>query len=314
MGMKRIDRREFLRLGSFLAAGTLLPGSAARTFAAGLEKIQKGQVKIVWIQGQSCSGCSVSLLNSNNPEPLELLTRVISLVFHQTLGAAQGETAMAVLGKAEKEGDFILVVEGSIPQGMKEACTIDGRPFSDILMKLVPRANFVIAAGTCACFGGVPGAEGNPTGAVSARVFMQKNGLEIKNRLLNLPSCPCHPKSMVGSLAYLAAKGYPDRVNSEMLTPDMFYGTSTHDDCPRYHYYERKVFAKFLGDSKGCLFELGCLGPTTHTKCSHRQWNGGVNWCIRAASPCIGCSSPDFVKRKNYPLYRKSEKYNAGNV
>jgi len=307
MSMKKLKRRDFLKLGGFLTAGMFLPDSFTSVFAEGLEIIQEGKVKIVWIQGQSCSGCSVSLLNSNDPEPFDLLTKVISLVFHQTVGAAQGHTAMDVLAKLERMKGYILVIEGSIPDKIPEACMIDSRPISVILERLIPNASYVLAAGTCAAFGGIPGAEGNSTGAISTEAFMKKNGMPIKNRLLNIPSCPCHPKSIVGTLAYLAVKGYPQKINTNLLTPNMFYGVSTHDECPRYHYYERKMFAKYLGDPKGCLFKLGCLGQISYTNCPHRQWNGGVNWCIRAAAPCIGCSSPDFAKRKDYPFYRKNE-------
>ncbi len=311
MHINRLDRREFLKLGGFLAAGTLF--ATREVFATGLENIQKGLVRVVWVQGQSCSGCSVSLLNTIDPGPEVLLTRLISLVFHQTVGAAQGRTAMEVLAKSEKEGGYILVIEGAIPMKMPEACTIAGIPVTEIIKSLIPKAIAVVAAGTCAAFGGIPAAEGNPTGAVSVREFMEKQGMKIKNRLVNLPSCPNHPKSMVGTIAYVAVKGYPEKVHPDLLTPNLFYSHSTHDECPRYHYYERKIFSQYLGDPNGCLFQLGCLGPLTYTLCPHIQWNSGVNWCIRAAAPCIGCSSPDFVKKKDFALYRKTENYNAAN-
>jgi hydrogenase small subunit len=139
---------------------------------------------------------------------------------------------------------------------------------------------------------------------------MEKNGMPTKGVLINCPACPIHPKPVIGTLAYVAAKGYPE-ADPELQTPKMFYGHSTHDQCPRYHYYERKIFAQYLGDPNGCLFKLGCLGPLTHTECPHRQWNTGVNWCIRASAPCIGCSSQYFAKKKDFPFYRKSETVRA---
>lgn len=302
---QQFTRRDFMKMGSLLAAGLALPANTAKIFAAGLERLVT-TTRIVWLQGQSCSGDSVSLLNATDPEPVELLTKIISLVIHQNIGAAQGHVFMETLRKAEQEGNYILVVEGSIPLGMKEACVIGGEPVEDILVRMIPKAKFVMALGTCAAFGGIPAAEGNPTGAASVLDLMKKHNLAYKDRLLNCPSCPTHPKPLIGTLAYLAAKGYPDVV-PDVLTPKMFYGHSTHDQCPRYHYYERKIFAKFLGDPDGCLFELGCLGPLTYTECPHRQWNTGVNWCIRASAPCIGCSSPHFCMKKDFPLYRKAE-------
>jgi hydrogenase small subunit len=304
-----LTRRELLKLGGLLAAGAALPAGAAEIFAGGARKLLT-TTRIVWIQAQSCTGDSVSLLNTADPEPVELLTRFVSLVAHQTIGAAQGQTFMDLLDKAREQGDYILVIEGSLPLNMPEACTIGGRTIEELLLKLVPAAKAVVAVGTCAAFGGVPAAEGNQTGAGSVLQFMTQHQLPHKGKLINCPSCPTHPKCLVGTLAYVAAKGYP-QVDPNLLTPTMFYGHSTHDECPRYHYYERKIFAKYLGDSNGCLFELGCLGPISYTECPHRQWNGGVNWCVRASAPCIGCSSPHFTKRRDFPFYRKGEHQHA---
>jgi hydrogenase small subunit len=89
----------------------------ASVFAAGLEKMA-GLTRIVWLQGQSCSGDSISLLNSIDPEPADLLTRYISLVLHQNIGAAQGDVFMETIDKTSQTGDFILAIEGSIPLNM----------------------------------------------------------------------------------------------------------------------------------------------------------------------------------------------------
>ncbi|MEJ5260599.1 MAG: hydrogenase small subunit [Anaerohalosphaeraceae bacterium] len=302
-------RRDFLKLGSFLAASVSIPGKWAEIFAAGLEKMTS-HTPVVWIQTQSCTGDSVSLLNSTDPEPADLLTRYITLVVHQTLGAAQGQTFMKALDDAAFLNGYLLVIEGSIPLGMPQACLIGGRPAEEILVKLIPKAKAVVAVGTCSAFGGIPAAEGNPTGSGSVQDLMNKHHLSWKRKLVNCPSCPPHPKPIIGTLAYLAAKGYPE-VDEVLLTPRFFYGTSTHDQCPRYHDYERKIFSRHFGDPHGCLFKLGCLGPLTRTECPHRQWNGGVNWCIRASAPCIGCSSPHFAKKKNFPFYRLGEKHHS---
>jgi hydrogenase small subunit len=311
MGKANFTRREFLKLGSMLAAGLAIPGNAAKVFAEGLQKLSS-TVRIVWLQGQSCSGDSISLLNSIEPGPVDLLTRYISLVIHQNIGAAQGSVFMDTIDKAADIGDYILVLEGSIPMGMPGACRIGGRNLEDILLKMIPKAKAVVAVGTCAAFGGIPAAEGNQTKSGSVMDFMKKHNMPVEGKLLNCPSCPTHPKGIIGTLAYVAAKGYPDVVPGK-YAPKMFYGMSTHDNCPRYHFYERKMFAKYLGDPEGCLFQLGCLGPLTHTECPQRQWNSGVNWCIRASAPCIGCSSEYFSMKKDFPFYRKGELQHAVN-
>jgi hydrogenase small subunit len=305
------SRREFMKLAGLLTASAALPEQFTRLFAAGLERLA-GTTKVVWLQGQSCSGESVSLLNSVDPDPANLLTRYITLVLHQTIGAAQGQTFMDTLDKAQQTKDYILVIEGSIPLKMPEACMIGGRTFEKILLDMIPGAKGIVAVGTCAAFGGIPSAEGNPTGSSGVRDFMNVHNLPWRGKLVNCPSCPTHPMSIVGTLAYLASGRYPE-IDEELLTPKMCYNHSTHDQCPRYHDFERKIFAKHFGDPDGCLFKLGCLGPLTHTECPHRQWNSGVNWCIRASAPCIGCSSPEFCKRKDFPLYRIGEAAHAVN-
>jgi hydrogenase small subunit len=303
--MGRYTRREFLRFGAALASAAGLGQASVRAFADGLQAVANQQTKVLWLQGMSCSGCSVSLLNSENPGPLEILTEMISLVFHSTVGAAQGEDCIRVIDEVAQRSDFLLVVEGSVPAGMSEACVIGDQPLTSLLPPILRRAKAIVATGTCAAFGGIPAAEGNLTGAVSVEQFMKTEEILTERRLVNCPGCPVHPDSLVGTLAYLAAKGYP-KVNAKLLTPDMFYRSAVHDECPRFHYWNKYEFAEKFGD-EGCLFKLGCLGPHSHTSCPRRQWNGGVNWCIRAGAPCIACTSPQFSIERDYAFYRKSE-------
>ena len=303
--MSQFSRREVLKLGALLAAGLGLDSTYSAVFADGLQKISTGQAKVLWLQGMSCSGCSVSFLNSDNPGPADILTTMISLVYHSTVSAAQGADAMRVIDQAIAGNDFVLVLEGSVPTTMPEACTMGGRTLESILTPALKNAKAIVAVGTCASFGGIPAAEGNQTGAVGLKDFMEKKGIPFQNRLLNCPGCPVHPEEVWGTLAYVVAKGYPE-VNPKLLTPDMFYAHSVHDNCPRFHYWEKEQFAAHFGED-GCLFKLGCLGPLSHTNCPKRQWNGGINWCIRSAAPCLGCTSEYFARKRDFPFYRKGE-------
>ena len=82
--MSRYHRRDFLRMGAALAAGArtaIRPGSV---LADGLEKIFTKRVPVLWMQGLSCTGCSVSLLNAESPSILQVLTELISLTYHST--------------------------------------------------------------------------------------------------------------------------------------------------------------------------------------------------------------------------------------
>lgn len=294
-----------LKLGALLTAGLGLDSVCTRAIADGLEKMVTRQAKVLWLQAMSCSGCSVSFLNADGPTAVESLTDMLSLVYHSTISAAQGTVAMQVIDEVINSNDFMLVVEGAIPTKIPEACVVGGRPIATILGPALRNAKAVVAAGTCAAFGGIPSGQGNPSGAVGVKDFMQQQGIPVENRLLNCPGCPVHPQCLLGTVAYVISKGYP-RVIPGLLTPALFYEHSVHDECPRFHYWEKEIFAEKFGDD-GCLFKLGCLGPLSHTTCPKRQWNGGVNWCIRASAPCIGCTSEMFAKNRDFPFYRKGE-------
>jgi Ni,Fe-hydrogenase I small subunit len=59
-----------------------------------------------------------------------------------------------------------LCVEGSIINGPHDSGmydTFDGRPERDLVRALCDRADYVIAMGTCAAYGGIPAASPNPT-------------------------------------------------------------------------------------------------------------------------------------------------------
>ncbi|MBN1344899.1 MAG: hydrogenase small subunit [Phycisphaerae bacterium] len=307
--MESPSRRDVLRIGAYLAAGMGLGRGTARVFAEGLQKLLDKQEKILWLHGMSCSGCSVSFLNADQPGPVEILTEIVSLVYHPTISSATGDVAVGVVERTVKSGDYFLVFEGSVPLDMPEACLMQGRPIADSLTGILANAKAIIAAGTCAAFGGIPSAQGNPTGGDSIKAFMDRNRIPTKNRLINCPGCPVHPQSLLGTAAYVIAKGLP-KLDANLLTPNMFYGHSVHDECPKFHYWEKRVFAKHFGD-EGCLFKLGCLGPLSHGSCPGRQWNGGVNWCVRAGAPCVSCTSEGFAKRKDLPFYRKGEAHHA---
>ncbi|MBN2581329.1 MAG: hydrogenase small subunit [Pirellulales bacterium] len=309
--MQTLNRRDLLRWGACLAAGAGLSPWYGDVFAKGLDQLASHRVKVLWLTAMSCSGCSVSFLNTQDPGPVEVLTELISLVYHPVLSAIQGSDVGKMINELTSKGGYCLIVEGAVPVGIPMACQFEGKPLTDVLPEIIRNARAVIATGTCAAFGGIPSAEGNCTGAVSIREFMEQQGLTVSERLVNCPGCPTHPQSLLGTVAYLIAKGYPP-VNPKLLTPDMYYQHSVHDECPRFHYWEKEVFAEKFGDD-GCLFKLGCLGPLSHTHCPRSQWNGGANWCIRAGAPCTACTSENFAKSRNFPFYRKSEKYYAVN-
>jgi hydrogenase small subunit len=301
--MTQFTRRQLLELGSKMTLLLGLGSNAIPDIAEALENIASGRAKVLWLQAQSCSGCSISLIDSETPGPAELVTRYISLLFHQTLSAVTGEKCMDIIHESSREGGHILVVEGSIPAGMPEACMMGHTPVTELVTRAARSASHVIALGACAAFGGIPAAENNPTGSVSVIEFLKSQS--ITTPTLTIPGCPSHPDWLVGSLVYLLKFGLPPM--DTLGRPLMFFGETNHHRCPRFYDYERANFAKSFSDA-GCLFELGCLGVVTYADCTLRDRNGGINNCIKAGAPCIGCSSEIFAKDASLPFYRKGER------
>jgi hydrogenase small subunit len=302
MRHKRPSRRAFLKLGATLAAGLGLPSNLIGVFAEELDRLAQGLPRVLWLQGQACGGCSVSLLNADKPTILEAITQRIRLAFHPTLSAAQGNLAMEVIEEVERSPEpFILVLEGAVPAKMPEACRIGGRPFTEMVLPALRKAKYLVAAGTCASFGGIPSAEGSCTGAASVQEFLEAQRIPVQNRLVNCPGCPCHPEELLGALAHLAAKGYPE-VRST-FTPTMYSTGCLHYECPRMPQFNARIFATRFGDGDGCLYQLGCRGVDVYADCQRRRWNGGTNWCIDASAPCLGCNQPLFGKSRMVPFY-----------
>ncbi len=298
-----INRREFLKMAATLAAAFGLQGLPGPV-AAALKKIDPKTVpKLVYLQGLSCSGCSISLLQADSPSPLSLITDYAQLVFHADLSAISGKKALGLINAyiSGEAGDYFLVVEGAIPSRMPEACVIGNKPFEAYLKEAAKTMSGAVAVGACACDGGIPGAEGNVTGAIGLKEFYANQG--INKLVVNIRGCSVHPDWVWHTVIHLVKIGIPELVND---SPAMFFSRTVHEQCPRYHDFQEEIFAKKLGE-KGCLFKLGCLGPDTPADCSTRWWNGGRTWCIDSNAPCIGCASPAFARTKAIPFYRLNE-------
>ncbi|MBU0673603.1 MAG: hydrogenase small subunit [Proteobacteria bacterium] len=298
-----VDRRTFLKLAASLCT-TFGVGSLPAPVLAALKKITPGAVpKLIYLQGMSCTGCSISLLQADSPSPLSLITDYSQLAFHADLSAISGKKALNLLEKYINgdAGEYFLAVEGAIPEKMPEACVIGNKTFAEHLEAAAKTMSGAIAIGACACDGGIPAAEGNLTGAIGLKDFYEKRG--INKLVINIRGCSVHPDWVWHTIIHLVKIGVPELIND---APALFFSRKVHELCPRYHDFQQEIFAKKLGE-KGCLFKLGCLGPDTHADCPTRWWNGGQTWCIDSNAPCIGCASPTFARKKDFPFYRISE-------
>lgn len=298
-----LSRREFLKIMGGTAAAVAFPSVIIQGCKKAIETA-KARTPVIWLQAQSCSGCSVSLLNKKNPDIVSVITEHISLNYHQTIMAGTGHTAIDVLEQAVKKNrkDFILIVEGSIPTKDESYCTIgevDGKHVSarKWVEELGSRAAAVVAVGACATDGGIPAMKlrtdgSNPTGAVSVAEILKGK------TILNVPGCPPHPDWMVGTLLYVLLKGELPKLD-EYNRPVMYYGKTVHEQCEWLHDYKMGRFAKHWGE-KGCLYQIGCLGMDSGCDIPKRKWLEGMNSCTGSGAGCIGCTEkafPDFGKR-----------------
>jgi hydrogenase small subunit len=338
----KLTRRDFLRAAAGMAGVLGLE-------ASGLLKLQEalaapGAPPVIWLQGQSCSGCSVSFLNSVHYATADdLLLNSINLEYHPNLMAAAGDFAISAdqvirpsngelnglnleWGKNSEGSNFdlnndgivnfvdyalaarrgyILIVEGSIPIGSDGHFCHIGKDLSmiDALGVFSAHASQIVAVGTCASYGGIPAAGPNPTGAMGVTDAL--NHIGQPKGVINIPGCPIHPDWLVGTLIS-ALTGKAINLDGKGR-PLAYYGKKIHDtgNCP----YKGGHEVKTLGE-KGCLKEMGCKGPKTYADCFSRKWNSGqvgengVNWCIEAGSPCIGCTEPQFPDGDFSPFYK----------
>lgn len=296
-----LSRRDFIQACAGGTAAISLAGFLAPYLTDAAEV--GGLPPVIWISGGACSGCSVSLLNTQHPDIADVLLKVISLRYHATIMAGSGELALEEgMYKVAQEhaGKFYLVVEGAVPTGEDgQYCVIGdlkGKPITMIqaLKDIGSKAAAIINVGTCSAYGGLPAADPNPTKC-------QAVGEVIKGKpIINIAGCPPHPDWIVGTIAHvLLYKEVPELDSAGR--PTMFFKGIIHDNCQRRQYFDNGIFAKNFGDP-GCMIQLGCKGPMAHCDSTTRLWNGGVNWCVMCGGVCLACTEPQFP---NWPMYER---------
>lgn len=291
----RITRRDFLKT----AAAAAVAGELAPEAFAALQKILRGEgaPRVVWLQGAGCDGCAISFLNSIHYASADsLLVNTIDLEFQSNLMAAAGDLAVSVVDAAVAEPGYILVVEGAIPTGASGLyCRMwPGKTMLNVLSDCSPNAAFIVALGSCASFGGMTAGAPNPTGALGVSGILAGD-----SRVINVPGCPAHPDWLVGTITYLLTHGHAPPLDASRR-PLEYFGRRIHDNClNRRKYCGNPIFAGQLSD-EGCMEYLGCKGKHTYSDCPMRKWNSsgpgkyGVNWCVGAHSPCLGCVNSTY--------------------
>lgn len=312
--LEPVSRREFIRWAVAPAALASIDGFLPR-LALALEQAVK-EYPIIWLQASTCSGCSVSVINTIHPSIKNVILEQVLpghqliLDYHGTLMAATGSLSVEAAREsaAKYKGKYVLVVEGAIPTKQDgifgSIGEHDGAPttmlaWTDLLGR---DAMATLTVGTCAAYGGLSAAAPNPSGSKGVADVYQT--LAIKTPVINIPGCPCHPDWFIGTVAKILLYGMPKPQElDDQGRLKMFFNKSVHSRCINRDYLDEGVFATKFGD-EGCLLELGCKGPFTTADCPIRLWNGSVNYCISAGAPCIGCTEKGFPDAHS-PIYQR---------
>ncbi len=273
-------------------------------------------IHVVWMsEGMSCDGDSVSVTAATLPSLEDVILGSIPglpkvHLHNKVLAYENGSEFMNFLYGAER-GDlepFVLVVEGSIPNeeingdGYWTSLGTDpatGQPITlnNWIDRLAPKATAVVAAGTCATYGGIHAMAGNPTGCMGLADYLgwgwrSKAGLPI----VNVPGCPVQPDNFMETFLYLlyqVAGMAPMIPLDEQLRPTWLFGKTVHEGCDRAAYYEQADFAAEYGSPK-CLVKLGCWGPVVNCNVTKRGWMDGIGGCPNVGGICIACTMPGF--------------------
>jgi hydrogenase small subunit len=274
------------------------------------------EVHILWITaGLGCDGDTVSITAATEPSIEDILLGAVpglpKVHLHNAVLAYEvGDDFLEFFHKAARGEieNFLLVLEGSIPnehlsgEGYWAAMGTDpatGQPIrtTEWIDRLADKALGVIAAGTCATYGGIHAMKGNPTGCMGLADYLgwhwtSKAGLPI----INVPGCPVQPDNFMETLLYALRQlaGLAPMIPlDEELRPKWLFDMTVHQGCDRAAYYEQADFAHEYGSRK-CLVKIGCWGPVVHCNVPKRGWIAGVGGCPNVGGICIGCTMPGF--------------------
>ncbi len=289
------------------------------------------KVYAFWLAGMSCDGCSISVTGASDPSVEDLLVGNIPgvprvILYHPVLNSEAGDEfvhnfELAAQGKLD--APYVVIMEGSavddslidgpgywVGLGARPADNEDGREVISVMEwvdRMAPGAAAMIAIGTCATWGGIPAAIGNPTGAMGLMDYLGKDyrsafGLPV----INIPGCAPVGDNFTEVVAmvlhFLQGTG-PLPEFDEIGRPSWQFHHTVHNRCVRGGYYEEGIFAKQYGDPE-CLVPLGCWGPVVQCNIVERgalRHHGG---CMNQGGICIGCTMPGFPDKFS-PFYQE---------
>ena len=238
---KGISRRDFLKFCTTMAAFMGLEASGVAQVVNALET--KPRLPVIWLHLQECTCCTESFIRAAHPIVATLLLDKISLDYTETLMAAAGEQAEAAKEETMKKykGEYLLMIEGSIPTKDEGYCCVGGKSALQITREAAEGAKAIIAWGNCACAGCVQAANPNPTGAKAIHKV-------IKGKpIINVQGCPPIADVMAGVIIYMLTFERMPQLDG-LGRPQMFYSRRVHDTCYRRANFDAGLFVESFDD------------------------------------------------------------------
>jgi len=261
-------------------------------------------ITLVWLTGVGCNGCTLAMLEAADPGIEDLLFGNIPdaprvTLIHPELAMESGSHFLATLERAAQGqlGPLVLVLEGAVPEEradtrgayFKLGSQRDGQPLTLTwwIEQLAPRAEAVIAMGSCATSGGLPHAAGSPLhvhglGDLLGHGFISRGGLPV----INIPGCAPPGEAFIETLTYVflhLQRLVPLDLDAERR-PRWLYQHETYPLPPRVE------FTPAIG------FDLSNR-PVVHCPVPATGWMRKLGGCARVGGGCIGCTEPDFADR-----------------
>jgi F420-non-reducing hydrogenase small subunit len=260
----------------------------------------------------ACSGCEISILNIGDPL-VDLLPQLdfvhmTALIDHKFFGQLGNGAAMEV------PESVVGIVSGSIRTEEQK----------HEVQEIRKKVGFLIALGTCACFGGIP-AQANmwKNEEVFEKVFRQSPSTEpapnpvdpnvppwtpacvaideVVNVDIRIPGCPPHPDWIADAItALLQGKTSWKLPERSVCDTCPVIREKKSGNGPLKRWLENMEFNPEEELAKmRCISEQGylCMGTVTLAGCAGKT---GVPRCIQARTPCRGCFGP--IHKGSQPL------------
>ncbi len=277
------------------------------------------KVYLIWLGGASCEGCTVSATGATHPKIEQLLTGAIPglprvELVHSLLSTESGTDwvdNLLMAARGELDAPYILTWEGSVMDestagagswsGLGHDPGTGGQvTTTEWLDRLAPGAAALLAIGTCASWGGIPAATGNPTGARGVTEHLGEGYRSTAGvPVVNIPGCAPlgdnYTETVAGLLLHLNGLA-PMPALDELGRPAWLFADTVHSSCNRLRYYDEGVFSTEPG-GPACLVELGCWGPVVQCNIAERGAIDGHGGCMDVGGICIGCTMPGFPDR-----------------